>query len=119
MENQDEDKFLSKQKRVKDSFRKLKKIFNGLTENKKKVTETLLQNVAFMAVELEDLQEDIQMNGATEVYNNGRQVCTKATASMQVYNATLKSYNTSLKIMLGELSSEDKRLAESALAGFL
>lgn len=60
----------------------------------------LIQNVAFMKVTLEDLQREINENGATDTYQNGaNQWGVKQSATLQSYNALIKNYNTAIKTL--------------------
>lgn len=107
-----------KKKLVKKQHTKLKKIFAEISTDRKAVCENLIQNVAFMSVELNDLQEQIHEHGMVEEYQNGEnQSGCKPSAAAQVYNSTLKSYNTSIKLLLAELpEGTGKRETKNALA---
>ena len=50
----------NKDKQIKKEISKFKKIFKNLDEDKKKILEKLIENVAFMAITLEDLQKQIK-----------------------------------------------------------
>ena len=107
-QNDDTDSLKDKQKRVRTKLTKLNKIFKSIPDDRKTVVVDLINNVAFIAVELEDLQELIQTRGMVEKYQNGEtQWGYKPSSAAQVYNATLKSYNTSIKLLLGELPEKD------------
>ena len=55
----------------------------------------LIDNAAFLEVELEDLQKVIAENGTVDSYQNGaNQYGRKIGSEVQSYNALLKSYNT-------------------------
>ena len=115
-----EEMLAAKRKKVKLQQNKLNKIFRNISADRKTVVDNLIQNVAFMAVELAGLQEEIYERGMVERYQNGEnQSGYKPSSAAQVYNATLKSYNTSLKLLLAELDSSSKGDAKSELATFL
>jgi len=67
---------------------KLQALFATIPENKKKLCEKLIQNAAFMAETLEELQATVKKEGAvvTIVNGNGFEV--------QQENPAQKSYNT-------------------------
>ena len=50
---------VEKNKKIKKETLRLKKLFKGLKDNKKKIAEKLIENAAFMAATLEDLQRAI------------------------------------------------------------
>ena len=108
-------------KAIKKEQRKLKKIFAELPQEKMETLNNLIENVAFMSVTLQDLQQIIKANGAVEKYQNGaNQWGYKPSSAIQVYNATMKTYNTSLKLLLNELpAGECKQSAKDELANFL
>lgn len=121
LEEENFDSVQIKKKSVKKQHTKLKKIFNEISADRKAVCENLIQNVAFMSVELNDLQEQIHARGMVEEYQNGEnQSGVKPSAAAQIYNATLKSYNTSIKLLLAELpEGTGRREKKNALAAMI
>lgn len=116
----DDEKIKDKQKRVKAKLKKLNNIFKELPDDRKTAVKDLIQNCAFIVVELEDLQVMIQQYGAVEKYQNGQnQWGMKPSSAVQVYNNLLKSYNTSIKLLLGELPETEKKESKNELADFL
>lgn len=84
-----------KETRIAEELKRLKELFDRLPANKRKLVEPLLENAAFMKVELEDLRMIIAESGATETYQNGaNQKGQKASAELQAYTALIKQYNT-------------------------
>lgn len=119
--DEEEDPAELKREEVKKQNSKLKKIFKAIPKDRKSVVENLIQNVAFMSVELQGLQEQIYERGMVEEYQNGEnQHGYKPSSAAQVYNATLKSYNTSVKLLLAELPESDgKEVKKNALAALI
>ena len=59
---------------------------------------TSLISTARASEELDELQEAINQNGATDEYQNGaNQFGSKASAELQAYNTTVKNYNSLMK----------------------
>ena len=82
-------------------LRKLKRIFKEIPENKKKVVEKLMDNAAFMAEQLELLQEDIKEKGYIFEYQNGEnQWGTKKAPEVEIYIALTKNYSGIIKQLL-------------------
>ena len=54
---------MDKVKRIKEEKTKLEGIFKDIPESKKKLCAKLIENAAFMAVTLEDLQEIVNQEG--------------------------------------------------------
>lgn len=83
-----------KENRIKDELSRLDELFRRLPANKYALVVPLLENMAFMKVELEDLRTVIAATGATETYQNGaNQRGQKASAELQAYTALIKQYN--------------------------
>lgn len=83
-----------KENRIKDELSRLDELFCRLPANKYALVVPLLENAAFMKVELEDLRAVISATGATETYQNGaNQKGQKASAELQAYTALIKQYN--------------------------
>ena len=85
---------LSKAARIEQELKKLNTLYHNLQENKLKLLAPLIQNAAFMKVTLEELQETINSEGATDEYCNGaNQFGRKQSANIQAYNSLIKNYN--------------------------
>lgn len=110
-----------KAKKVKAKQRQLKKIFELLSDDAQLLCSDLMQNIAWMGVELAELQEIIHKTGAVEEYRNGaNQSGLKLSAAIQAYNSLFKSYNSALRLLLAELPDGDsKAVAKDKLAAFL
>lgn len=82
-----------KETRIAEEFKRLDELFTRLPGNKYALVLPLLENAAFMKVELEDLRTAISANGSTETYQNGaNQKGQKASAELQAYTAMIKQY---------------------------
>lgn len=103
---------LKKDTRIKREFKRLEMFYEDLEENKLKFITPLIQNLAFMKVTLEDLQEVINKNGCYDEYKNGaNQYGKKASAEIQSYNSLIKNYNNiseRLEKMLPERKKKSK-----------
>lgn len=104
--NDAKNSLLDKEKRIKAEISKYNKILKeqGIDEDRKKAVEKLVQNVAFMAVTLEDLQAVVNEKGCTEEYQNGAtQFGVKEATEIKVYNSLIRNYNMSMKQLLDQL----------------
>lgn len=82
-----------KEARIKQEKEKLKRQFNKIDKKKKNLMQRLIENAAFMAATLEDLQEEINEKGCISEYKNGEnQYGTKKAPEVEVYNAMVKNY---------------------------
>ena len=111
-EKQDPDLIVQKNKAIKKELNRLKKLFKDLPENKKKISEKLIDNAAFMSVPLEELTKDIILYGVREAYVNGKeQFGFKESIESKTYNITIKNYMAIIK-QLNEMLPEEKKIDE-------
>lgn len=95
--------------RVKKERSKLIKQFNKIEKKRLKVVEKLIDNAAFMAVLLEDIQQKINENGYMVEYKNGEnQYGTKKSPEIEVYNQTISNYSKTIKQLTDLLPDEVK-----------
>lgn len=79
--------------RVNAEVDRLWKLLDGIDDNKRGMAKRLVENSAFMAVTLSDLQETITRDGVTEKYQNGsNQYGIKKSAAVEVYNTLIKNF---------------------------
>lgn len=102
---------------IKTRIRKLKRTYKDLPKEKKLLAEPLIQNAAFMEVQLNKLQQTIEENGTHDDYMNGaNQFGKKISADLQAYNSLIKSYNM-VNQRLENMLPEGKKV-ESKLTKF-
>lgn len=103
---------MTKERLISKEYRKLKGLYADLPENKMKLVEPMIQNASFMKVTLEELQVQINTEGYTDDYQNGReQSGRKASATLQAYTSLMKQYVATidrLQKMLPERSTSGK-----------
>lgn len=81
-----------------DRLNSLLSISKDETSPKVKAAKRLIENVAFMAIHLQDLQSEINKNGCTEQYKNGEnQFGLKKSAAFDAYTSTIKNYMAAIK----------------------
>lgn len=93
----------------KTELTRLKKLYKKAPKNIQNLTKPLLQNAAFMAEQLDILQEKIIESGWTEGYKNGaNQYGRKESANSQVYNKLIKNYASVIRDLKSFLPEEEK-----------
>lgn len=103
---------IDKNRKIKKEENRIKKLFKELPENKKKMSEQLIKNAAFMSITLEELIEDIKIYGVKETYVNGKdQYGFKESIESKTYNTMVKNYMSIMK-QLNEMLPEDKKIDE-------
>ena len=106
---------IEKEKRIKAEISKLKKFYKALPANKLFLAQRLIERAAFQRVTLEDLEKEINSEGVTEIYQNGKeQNGVKQSAAMQAYNTLYKNYAATLRDLAAMVPAETSksRLAE-------
>ena len=111
---------MDKEKRIKKEINKYKKICKDVDENQQKLAEKLIENAAFMAILLQDLQTDINENGITEKYSNGsNQSGVRISAATKVYNSLIKNYNQTIKQIADILNVSVDAFQDDGFEAFL
>lgn len=93
--------------RIKNEENRLLELFQNATDAERKLALPSIKNLAFMRIQLEDLQNEITNKGAIEKYDNGGgQKGYKQSTALQSYNNLIKSYNTTLKLLAKDIFSK-------------
>lgn len=104
---------LKRETRIKREYQRLLKIYAELPTKQLELLDGLIQNAAFMKVSLDDMQVDINREGATDEYKHGKeQFGTKASATISAYNSMIKNYNAVMREL-------DKKVPAEKLGGRL
>lgn len=104
----------TKEQKIASEKRRINGIFKNLDENTKKTVKSLIEEAAFMAVSLQELQEKINEKGYTEEYQNGaNQKGVKKTSEIEIYNTMIKNYMAAIKQLTDALPKENKTKEES------
>ena len=112
------DKNLTKEQKIKKEISRLKKLYKDMPEQTMKKVISLIENAAFMEITLQDLQDDINKNGAVSEYQNGEnQFGTKESPEASIYNKMIKNLMGAIKQLTDltpqapqEIKKEDKFL---------
>lgn len=111
------------EKQIKAEIKRLAKIFTNIDEDKRELCEQLIQNAAFMAVSLRDLQEQIKIDGWVEDYQNGANQKGRKTGSAAVlYTKLINNYRQTigdLCKLLPKGEQELARISSDPMANFL
>jgi hypothetical protein len=103
---------IEKNEKIRKETQKLKKLFKDLPNNKKKMSEKLIENAAFMSIALDELKEDIKLYGVKETYVNGKdQFGFKESIESKTYNTMVKNYMNIIK-QLNDMLPEEKKINE-------
>jgi hypothetical protein len=90
--------FLAKQARISDEIKRLSRIFGKIDKKTKSAVKSLIENAAFMAITLADLQDDMNRLGVVSEYQNGEnQWGTKKSPEVEIYNTMVKNHASIIK----------------------
>ena len=104
--------------RIKKEKDRLLALFADLDPNKLKVCATLIDRAAFITVSLEDLEAELNENGWTETYTNGRnQEGVKKAAAAEAHISLTKNLNAIIKQLLDLVPPAQKASRLDALMG--
>lgn len=93
--------YVEKTKRINKELRRLKKLFSEIDENKKKLVQATMEDVAFLTVTMQDLRENINRHGTTAEYKNGEnQYGTKQSPDSQLYLQMSQKQTQAMKILV-------------------
>lgn len=105
--------YVEKNKRIKREINRLKKIFKEIDENKKKLVQATIEDVAFMTITMQDLREEIIRDGTTTEYKNGEnQYGTKQSPAAQIYLAMSQKQTQAMKILVDCLPKSAQPIIE-------
>lgn len=105
---------------AKKELKKLKSIVECLPEERKKMTEGLVKDAAFMAEQLEKLRNHISAEGVAEEYQNGEhQKGRKLSPEADMYVKLQKLYSSTIKQLTDLLPSNDISVPGAELLNFI
>lgn len=96
-------------KRIQKIVKTLKSLLKkqNIQPNKLKTAEGIIQRVAFMQVELEDLETDIKAKGVTEQFSQTKDIkYTRERPASAIYTKQIKNYTSACKQLFDLLPSE-------------
>lgn len=98
---------ITKGTKIKEEIDRLTSILKHLDEVTIKGVKSLIENAAFMAVSLGELQEIINKKGYTEEYKNGaNQFGVKKCSEVEIYNTMIKNHMSAIKQLTDLLPKE-------------
>ncbi len=110
---------MAERRQKSKQLRRLEKIFRDIREDKKETVRNLIENAAFMEIQLADLQKEIAKKGPVSEYKNGEnQWGTKKSPEVEIYNTMIKNYMAVVRQLL-ELLPEGGADEKDELMSFI
>jgi hypothetical protein len=120
MENKQTYSNVEKKEKIYIEIERLRKLFENMPESKKQTAESLILNVAFTTVTLNDLQDAMNENGVISHYQNGaNQWGTKKSPESDIYNAMIKNHMAMIKQLIDLLPEGETENKKDSLMEFL
>ena len=110
---------LSKDEKIQKEIRRLNRIYRNIPKNQKAVIEGLIRRAAYMRVTLEEMEEDLNTNGYTELFTQSEKVepYERERPVARLYNTMNKNYQTIMK-QLAEFVEKEPTPAKEQSDGF-
>jgi nicotinic acid mononucleotide adenylyltransferase len=111
---------LQKVARLNEEIKRLNKILSKVDKKTKKAVHSLIENAAFMAITLEDLQQHINRHGTVTEYQNGEnQWGTKKSPEVEIYNTMIKNHMAVMKQLTDLIPKEETKPLDDGFDGFV
>lgn len=118
--NSDLTKKLEKEKDIKQEINRINGFLKEIEPKVKKGVKSLIENVAYMAVTLRELRDDINQEGLITEYQNGEnQFGTKKSPKVEIYNTMVKNYTSSFKTLLDLLPKNKEQIIDDGFEEFV
>src|SRR5690554_2955008 len=90
---------LSKDEKIKKEIRRLNRIYKKISKNEKAIIEGLIRRAAYMRITLEEMEEDLSINGYTEPFTQSERLdpYDRERPVARLYNTLNKNYQTIMK----------------------
>lgn len=113
-------KKLERDKKIKQEINRLNKIYKELPKEEKKIMDGLVQEAAFMKIQLEETRIDILENGLTEQFEQGSQKFERERPLVKTYLSFIQRYTAVMKQIIDYMpGGSDKDNEKSELALFI
>lgn len=90
---------MSRDARISREVARIKRNLKNMPEDKRRLVQGLIERAAFLRIELEDLEADLNENGSIEAYQAGPDTppITRIRAAAQHYDKMVRQYITACK----------------------
>lgn len=111
---------LTKDDRVKREVLRIKKLLRDLPEDRLKMADGVIKRAAFMAIQLEDLEEDIKEHGNVESFRQNRECeYDRERPATRIYNTVVKNYQSAIKYLVDLIPPQEGVKKKDQLLEFL
>lgn len=108
-----------KDKEILKNKRQFNKILKLVPEDKQPIATSLIKELTFMAITLDDLKEQVQEGGTVELFKQGSQEFLRESPALKGYNTTVQRYSLLYKQLTDLLPKTSQDSKENALYEFI
>jgi len=110
---------ISKNKELSRLKRQFNKILKQVPEDKKPIATSLIKELTFMAITLDELKEKIKETGTVELFKQGKQEFWRESPALKAYNTTVQRYSLLYKQLTDLLPKTTEDIQDNALYEFI
>ena len=88
---------LDQEKRIKSELTKFRRFIKDLESEDRNMAMNMVSELAFMKVTLEDLKEEVNVNGVVTEMPQGEYSITRENPALKSYTTVIQRYNATLK----------------------
>lgn len=100
-------------------MKRLKRTLKDIPEDRRPIGESLFDELAFMDKTLETLRAQVNEDGPTSMFKQGKQQFLREHPALTAYNKTLQRYNQTIKQLLDLLPEAEEERPTDPLLEFL
>ena len=114
-------KEITKDGRILKEEKRLKKIYRNIDKEKMNAVEGLIQRAAYMRIQLEDYERDINDNGYIEMFTQSERTdpYERERPVARLYNSTGKNYQTLIKQLTDLLPKDEPKKTDDGFEDFV
>ncbi len=110
---------IDKDKELLKIKRQFNKILKQVPEDEKPIAASLIKELTFMALTLDDLKLQVKDTGTVELFKQGKQEFLRESPALKAYNTTVQRYSLLYKQLTDLLPKAAQETQENALYEFI
>lgn len=112
---------IQKAERILKETRRLRKIYRNIDKDNKAIIEGLIPRAAYMRIQLEDYEEDLNKNGYTEMFTQSEKTepYERERPVARLYNTMNANYQKIIKQLSDLLPKQEPKQKEDGFEAFV
>lgn len=104
---------------ISEEIKKWDDVFENISDDKKQVASRLIEQVAFMKITLDILKINIQLDGATYMFKQGKQEMIIENPAQKSYNTMINRYTAACNALFNLLPQEKPKEPDDGFEAFI